>query len=204
MSRRHIEYVSNGTALTAMMFGIIGCLLVFVPYISLVAIVPTVLAVFVSWSAFAKIRRGEQTGYGMAVTGLLCGIIGSLTYGVAVLIILSGGDVARFNNAARDLHQMLTAPANTDSEVASACSAVEDAYKKVDASQVSKEQAEAMKEIADSATFWRTQLTLTKLDALRGAIEEDERYDTVTDIEVGQLMLPGIRSSIESYLKKYD
>jgi phosphoglycerol transferase MdoB-like AlkP superfamily enzyme len=187
-----------------MMLGIVGCVFIFVPDISLVAIVLTLLAVFVSWNAFGKIRRGEQSGYGMAVTGLLCGIIGSLLYGVGSLVILHATDVGRFNTAARDLYQMLTVPGSTDSEVVAACSAVEDAYQKVDRSEISKEQADAMQNIANSAKLWKIQLTLTKIDAIRGEIGQDTRNDAATDIDVGRMVLPGIRSSLASYLKEYN
>ena len=44
----------------------------------IVSVVPSVLGVVLSGLAIAKINRGQQESWGMAVTGLVCSVIGLL------------------------------------------------------------------------------------------------------------------------------
>jgi hypothetical protein len=112
-------------------------------------------------------------------------------------------EVSKFNSAARNLKQMLTTTGNDDNDVLAACSAVEEAYKRVDVSHVPKQQADAMKSVADGAQFWRLQLTQMKLHAVRDALGGDDG-SAATDMEIGRLMFSGIQRSVSDYVDKYD
>lgn len=66
--------------MAGMLCGVGGCVLLFVPCIWFVSILPSVLGIILSCVALGKVKRGEEAGWGMAVAGLLCGIISSLLY----------------------------------------------------------------------------------------------------------------------------
>jgi len=57
-----------------------------VPDAPVPVVLPAVLGIVLSGSSLGRIRRGEETGWGMAVTGLLCGIVGTLLYGLMWLL----------------------------------------------------------------------------------------------------------------------
>ena len=63
--------------------------LLFIPLLWLIAIIPSVFGIILSGIAFGKIRRGEQEGWGLAVCGLICGIVSSLCY-LVLWIVLQG------------------------------------------------------------------------------------------------------------------
>lgn len=73
---------SSGISMSGMICGIGGLLLLLTPCLWLVAGVPQILGIIMSMIALNKISRGEQGGRGMAVAGLVCGIIGVLLYAV--------------------------------------------------------------------------------------------------------------------------
>ena len=66
----------SGLSLAAMICGITGLVLLIVPCIWWLGMVPDVLAVVLSCIALSKIRHGEASGRGMAIAGLVCGIVG--------------------------------------------------------------------------------------------------------------------------------
>src|SRR4051812_45546876 len=73
---------ASGAATAGMICGVGGLVLLFVPCAWLVAVLPAVLGIVLSGSSLGRVRRGEATGWCMAVTGLLCGIIATLLYGL--------------------------------------------------------------------------------------------------------------------------
>lgn len=79
----------KGTSTASMLCGISGCVLLFVPCVWFVAIVPNVLGVVLGTVALGRIKRQQEEGWGMAITGLLCGIIGSLLY-TGVWLVFQG------------------------------------------------------------------------------------------------------------------
>jgi curved DNA-binding protein CbpA len=112
-------------------------------------------------------------------------------------------DVSQFNSATRRLNQRLKSTGNIDGDVMAACSAVEDAYKRVDPSRVPEEQARSMKSVALGAQYWRVFLMQMKLHALRDELGNDDGK-AVNDVESGRLTLPTIQHSLADYLDKYD
>lgn len=139
--------------------------------------------------------------------GLRCSRIVWCVLLVLIALTLVGCDdsgAGRFNGATRQLHQMLNTTGNDDSDVLAACSAVEDAFASADTTKIKKEQADAMKRIADEARFWRLHLTTMKINALSTALGGGDRRDAASDIEIGRLMFPGFRSSVRSYVEKYN
>jgi hypothetical protein len=63
-----------------MLSSISGCVLLFVPLVWFIAIVPNILGIVLALVSLDRIKRNEASGWGMAIAGLLCGIIGSLLY----------------------------------------------------------------------------------------------------------------------------
>jgi hypothetical protein len=70
----------SGISLLAMLSSISGCVLLFVPLVWFIAIVPNILGIVLALVSLDRIKRNEASGWGMAIAGLLCGIIGSLLY----------------------------------------------------------------------------------------------------------------------------
>lgn len=77
----------SSLGLAGMICGITGVLFLILPCVWWFGIVPDIVAVVLSCIALGKIRRGEASGRGMAITGLVCGIIG-VVISVPLLIIL--------------------------------------------------------------------------------------------------------------------
>ncbi|MBP1991470.1 DUF4190 domain-containing protein [Paenibacillus eucommiae] len=73
---------TNGKSIAAMVLGI--CSLV-IPYLGL--IIGIVAIVFASIS-FKEIKRTGEQGKGMAIAGLVCGIIGTALYALIIIIII--------------------------------------------------------------------------------------------------------------------
>lgn len=72
-------------ALIAMICGV-GCVvLAFTPFASWLTGLLAAVATILSIVALAKIKRGMATGLGMAVTGLVCGVIGLLMFALALI-----------------------------------------------------------------------------------------------------------------------
>lgn len=77
----------NTTAKWGMISGIVGCAFFFIPFGHPVptTVLPCVVGIIGSSIALGRISRNEERGQGMAITGLVCGIIG-LLLGVLALI----------------------------------------------------------------------------------------------------------------------
>ncbi|MGV3488918.1 MAG: DUF4190 domain-containing protein [Tuberibacillus sp.] len=75
---------TNGKAIAAMVLGI--CALV-VPYVGLIL---GIIAIVLSNQAKKEIRNTGEGGNGMAVAGLVCGIIGVAIYALIIIFIIIG------------------------------------------------------------------------------------------------------------------
>ena len=74
---------TNGLAITSMVVGIVG--LVLTPCISFLAIAPAILAIIFGHVSRGQIRRGQGTGAGSALAGL---ILGYVTTGLLLLFVV--------------------------------------------------------------------------------------------------------------------
>lgn len=75
---RSSEPPSDALSLAAMLCGVGGLVMLFLPCAWLLAGLPNVLGMLLGGLAMGKVRRGEAVGWGMAVIGLVTGIIGLL------------------------------------------------------------------------------------------------------------------------------
>jgi len=74
---------TNGKSIAAMILGILS---VIIPYVGLII---GVVAIVFARISFKEIRlRGEQ-GRGMAIAGLVCGIVGVVVYAVVIIIVVA-------------------------------------------------------------------------------------------------------------------
>lgn len=75
----------RGLAITAMVLGISGCCLVFLPYISLLSPLVAIAAIVTGAIGLSKAKRGEAGGKGMAMTGLILGIV---YFAIVILVVI--------------------------------------------------------------------------------------------------------------------
>ena len=75
---------TNGKAIAALVLGI--CSIV-VPYIGLIL---GIIAIVLANQATKMIKRTNEGGHGMAVAGLVCGIIGVAIYALIILFLIIG------------------------------------------------------------------------------------------------------------------
>lgn len=75
---------TNGKSIASMVLGILNLLLIFMPYISAIL---GILAIILSAISFKEIQRHGEAGKGMAVAGLVCGIVGTI-FGLIILAII--------------------------------------------------------------------------------------------------------------------
>lgn len=79
-SGHYLGQSRSGLSLAALICGVSGLVLMFVPCLWFIAILPGLLGIVMASIALGRIKRGEAEGWGMAIGGLLCGIIGALLY----------------------------------------------------------------------------------------------------------------------------
>ncbi|WP_328466014.1 DUF4190 domain-containing protein [Actinoplanes sp. NBC_00393] len=87
----HMGPPTSGWAVASMVLGIVGLLLVFCAWG-----IPSLLAVIFGHIGLAETKRGEKSGQGMAVAGL---VLGYILIGPAILIAVLGGLSAVFSAA---------------------------------------------------------------------------------------------------------
>lgn len=75
---------TSGKSIASMVLGILNLLLIFMPYFSVIL---GILAIILSAISFKEIRRYGEAGKGMAVAGLVCGIVGTI-FGLIILAIM--------------------------------------------------------------------------------------------------------------------
>ncbi|WP_228100960.1 DUF4190 domain-containing protein [Paenibacillus donghaensis] len=73
---------TNGKAITALVLGILSLM---IPYVGFIL---GIIAIVLASLAFKEIRQRNEGGKGLAVGGLVCGIIGTALYGIIILIVV--------------------------------------------------------------------------------------------------------------------
>lgn len=76
---------TNGKSIAAMVLGILSLI---IPYIGLIF---GIIAIVMASLSFKEIRRTGEQGRGMAVAGLVCGIIGTALYTIILLVVIIAG-----------------------------------------------------------------------------------------------------------------
>ncbi|MEC0182992.1 DUF4190 domain-containing protein [Paenibacillus peoriae] len=81
---------TNGKSVASMVLGILNLLLIFMPYVSVIL---GILAIILSAISFKEIRRHGENGKGMAVAGLVCGIVGTvfglIIFAIVIIVIVA-------------------------------------------------------------------------------------------------------------------
>lgn len=75
---------SSGLAITSMVLGIIGLVFVCVIYITIPC---SVLAIIFGWIAISQSKTGRAGGKGMAIAGLVCGLVAMSVYLIIFLFV---------------------------------------------------------------------------------------------------------------------
>ncbi len=76
---------TNSKSIASMVLGILAIIL---PYIGLIL---GIIAIVMSKLAFNEINRMQEQGRGMAIAGLVCGIIGTAIYAIIILVLIVVG-----------------------------------------------------------------------------------------------------------------
>ena len=76
-----------GMAIAAMVLGILCFLICWVPVLNWVTIVIAILAIVLGVIARKKVARGEADGAGMALTGMILGIVWSSLFLIGVVVL---------------------------------------------------------------------------------------------------------------------
>lgn len=77
---------AKGLSIGAMVCGIIGVISLFIPYIFVGALPCGVVGIILAGVAMSKINKGAEGSKGMAIVGLVCGIL-VCAFGILALII---------------------------------------------------------------------------------------------------------------------
>jgi hypothetical protein len=82
-------------ALAGMIAGVLSVLDIFIPGLSWAEALPGIAAIVLSAMGLTRIRRGETGGLGLAVTGLVTGVVGLVVFvlafvGLSIVMLLSG------------------------------------------------------------------------------------------------------------------
>ncbi|WP_373558000.1 DUF4190 domain-containing protein [Paenibacillus sp. XY044] len=73
---------TNGKAITSMVLGILSVMILYIGFIL------GILAIIFAALSFKELKRGYEQGKGMAIAGLVCGIIGVLLWGLILLFVV--------------------------------------------------------------------------------------------------------------------
>jgi len=73
---------TNGKAIAALVLGILS---IVIPYVGLII---GIVALAIASMAFKEIKQTGDRGYGMAIAGLVCGIVGTAIYGFILLLVV--------------------------------------------------------------------------------------------------------------------
>ncbi|MRN54415.1 DUF4190 domain-containing protein [Paenibacillus monticola] len=73
---------TNGKSIAALVLGILS---IVIPYIGLLF---GIIAIIFSAISFKEIRMGNEQGRGLAIAGLVCGIVGTILYAVIIVLII--------------------------------------------------------------------------------------------------------------------
>ncbi|EXX85325.1 hypothetical protein BG53_08985 [Paenibacillus darwinianus] len=73
---------TNGKSIAALVLGILS---IVIPYLGLII---GIIAIVFSSISLKEIKRSGEQGKGLAIAGLVCGIVGTALYAVIILIVL--------------------------------------------------------------------------------------------------------------------
>ncbi|WP_019638237.1 DUF4190 domain-containing protein [Paenibacillus fonticola] len=76
------QQVTNGKSIAAMVLGILSIVL---PYLGFII---GIIAIIMSTISFKELKQTNEQGRGFATAGLVCGIIGTVLYGIIVLFLV--------------------------------------------------------------------------------------------------------------------
>lgn len=75
---------TNGKAITALVIGILSLV---APYIGIIL---GIVAIIIGKQAMSEVRKTREAGHGLALTGLICGIVSVAIYGIMVILLIIG------------------------------------------------------------------------------------------------------------------
>lgn len=75
---------TNGKAITALVLGILSLV---APYFGIIL---GIIAIIMGKQAMSEVRKTGETGHGMALTGLICGIVSVAIYGLMFIFLIIG------------------------------------------------------------------------------------------------------------------
>ncbi|MNI39647.1 hypothetical protein D3C73_938360 [compost metagenome] len=73
---------TNGKAIAALVLGILA---LFIPYVGFIL---GIVAIIMASLSFKEIKRNQEQGKGLAVAGLVCGIVGTVIYAILIFIVI--------------------------------------------------------------------------------------------------------------------
>lgn len=76
---------AKGMSIAAMVFGILGVVFSWIPFVVYIAFPCAVVGIVMAAIAMKKIKEGGEGSKGMAIAGLVCGIVGA-AFGLPMLI----------------------------------------------------------------------------------------------------------------------
>lgn len=73
---------TNGKSIAALVLGILS---IMIPYIGFIL---GIVAIILSTLSLKEIKRKNEQGKGLSIAGLVCGIIGTVLYGIIIAIVV--------------------------------------------------------------------------------------------------------------------
>ncbi|MDQ0087318.1 vacuolar-type H+-ATPase subunit I/STV1 [Paenibacillus anaericanus] len=73
---------TNGKSIAALVLGILS---VMIPYVGFLM---GIIAIVFSSLSFKEIKRTNEQGKGLSIAGLVCGIVGTVLWGIIILIVV--------------------------------------------------------------------------------------------------------------------
>ncbi|MNN16632.1 hypothetical protein D3C81_1297800 [compost metagenome] len=73
---------TNGKAIAALVLGILA---IFIPYVGFIL---GIVAIIIASLSFKELKRTGEQGKGLAIAGLVCGIVGTVIYAILIFIIV--------------------------------------------------------------------------------------------------------------------
>jgi hypothetical protein len=81
----------QGLAVTSMVLGIVSFLICWIPYLNILSLLTAVGAVVLGFIARSGVAKGTQAGGGMALTGIILGIVYLALFIIGVILALVFG-----------------------------------------------------------------------------------------------------------------
>ncbi|GGG14346.1 DUF4190 domain-containing protein [Paenibacillus aceti] len=76
---------TNGKSIAALVLGILSTLFILFPYIGIIL---GIMAIIFSSLSLKEIKRRYEQGRGMAIAGMVCGIIGTIITGIILIFMV--------------------------------------------------------------------------------------------------------------------